>query len=604
MFTYVGHGLTVHQQVKVYSGTALAEFSFDIINSSKKTLRVDRVDTLSLSLHANAGEVFYYSGDWGSEFEPHRHNLSDGSVLIESRSGRSSKGHHPWFALTNEGGAIFSGSVAWSGNWVTRFEVMTESGIRFSAGINDWEFCKFLSPGEKMIGAPVIIALGETLNEISQQYTYVGRNYWYPSNEFSSSLPVEWNHWWPYEDAEINEEVFKSNVDQASEMGFDVCTLDAGWFGPPNEESFWEDYRGDWDFVNRRRFPGGIRALSDYTHEQGMKFGIWCEIEGLGEKAQIAKDHPEFVALRDGEKLGGLCFGNPEVQDWAYQTLAHLIEDYKADWIKVDFNLDLGAGCNRMDHGHQSGDGLYEHILGYYQVMTRIRESFPQVILENCSSGGLRIDLGSLHQTHCVFLSDPDWPVHDLQIFWGASTMLAPNVILHWPFSEWRNLNPPPYQTFDPWDPELTQEKWDFYSRISMLGLFGYSQKLPDIPNWLQNRTAELIKIYQTYVRKFVKKAELFRLTEQPRRNGQGDHWAAFQYRMPDGSENLLFVFRLPESEPVRAIALQGLEPDRTYVVKGFEGEDYGRHTGVELMKNGLVFGNLKEEESALLLLV
>jgi hypothetical protein len=73
---------------------------------------------------------------------------------------------------------------------------------------------------------------------------------------------------------------------------------------------------------------------------------------------------------------------------------------------------------------------------------------------------------------------------------------------------------------------------------------------------------------------------------------------------MTDGSENLLFVFRLPESEPVRAIALQGLEPDRTYVVKGFEGEDYGRHTGVELMKNGLVFGNLKEEESALLLLV
>ncbi len=81
-------------------------------------------------------------------------------------------------------------------------------------------------------------------------------------------------------------------------------------------------------------------------------------------------------------------------------------------------------------------------------------QDFPEVVLENCSSGGLRIDLGILRQTHMTFLSDPDWPVHDLQIFWGASTMLAPDVLLHWSFCDWRSTNPPPQQTFNPRDPE------------------------------------------------------------------------------------------------------------------------------------------------------
>ncbi len=595
--------ISVEAHVKVYDGAAVVEVWQTVRNVGRAPIRVTRLDSLSLHLPAGERDLLSYTGNWGSEFEPQHRPLS-GDVILESRSGRSSKGNHPWFALTGADGRVLSAAVAWSGNWALRFESLADGGHRLCGGLHDWEFYKDLQPGESVESAPVVLVLGENLNTVSQQYARVGRAHWYPRNEFSARVPVEWNHWWSYEDAEINADVFARNVSVADPMGFEVCTLDAGWFGPSDAGTFWEHYRGDWHHVNTDRFPRGIRPVADHVHAHGMKFGIWCEIEGLGMHAQVAIDHPEFVAERNGERLGYVCLGNPAVQAWAYATLARLITEYGADWIKVDFNLDPKAGCNRTDHGHGAGDGLYEHYRGYYAVMKRVRQDFPNVVLESCSSGGLRIDLGMMRHTHMTFLSDPDWAVHDLQIFWGASTMLAPDVLLHWTYSHWRNLNPPPYQTFDPHDPKLTPAKWDYYARISMLGVYGLSQKLPDLPDWLAERVIQHNTLYKNHVRRFVKEADLYRLTDQPRRNGEGERWAAFQYSLPDRSEHLLFVFRLPGGEAERAIRLQDLDPDRMYTIQGLEGEPHTPMLGRDLMAKGIVFATLAEEESALLKLV
>jgi alpha-galactosidase len=470
--------------------------------------------------------------------------------------------------------------------------------------MNDWEFSHELRPGDEIEGAHVALAWGRDLNDISQQYAAVGRAHWYPRNALSSRAPVEWNHWWSYEDVDIHEEVFARNVESAAKLGMEVCTLDAGWFGPSDAATHWYEYRGDWDLVNTRRFPHGIRAVADHTHARGMAFGLWCEIEGLGVKAQLAKDHPDFVATRKSERLGYVCFGNPAVQEWAFQTLSRLIREYACDWIKLDFNLDPGAGCDRADHGHQPGDGLYAHYMGYYRTLERVRAAFPEVVLENCSSGGLRIDLGILRRTDMTFLSDPDWPVHDLQIFWGASCMLAPDALLHWGYCDWRSTNPPPQQKFNPHDPHLTREQFDYYTRMSMLGLYGYSQKLPELPGWMAERVAVHNRIYKETVRRFVREGDLYRLTTQPRRSGEGERWCAFQYSLPgaaQASEHLLFVFRLPGAEAKRSIRMENLDSGATYRVEGLEGDFSAQMSGRELMATGLLFDKLLEENSALL---
>jgi len=597
--TFEGPGFAVDQHILTYEATALAEMWPVIRCTGDQALRVGRVDSFSLDLPAAGYQLLYYTSEWGDEFNLQQAALT-GEVLLETRAGRSSKGMHPWFALVRDGEALFSASVVWSGNWALRFSPLPEGGFRAGGGMHDWEFSKDLAPGDGLTCPPVVLVLGETLNEIAQQYASVGRKHWYPHSALAERLPVEWNHWWPYEDVDIDAGVFRDNVARAAEMGIEVCTLDAGWFGPSDPSARWYEHRGDWHLVNQQRFPDGIRPLADDAHARGMAFGIWCEVEALGIKAQLAEIQPTFPAKRDGERLGYVCFGNPDVQEWAYQTLRRLITEYDANWIKLDFNLDPGAGCNRVDHGHQAGDGLYEHYQGYYRTLERVRRDFPNVVLENCSSGGLRIDLGMLRQTHMTFLSDPDWPVHDLQIFWGASTMLAPEVLLHWGFSDWRSENPPPQQTFNPHDPNLTQARLDYYTRMSMLGLYGFSQKLPDLPGWVAQRMTELTRIYKEKVRRFVKEGDLYRLTYQPRRDGAGERWTAFQYSLPDRSEHLLFVFRLPRAEASRAIQLRGLQPDRSYSVAGLEDEFEHQTTGQALMDAGLVFDTLAEEESAL----
>lgn len=595
---FTGAGFEVEHHLKAYQDTALTETWQVLRNTGDQPLRVSRMDSFGLGVSAGTYDLMYYTSDWGSEFEPVRQRL-DGETVLETRRGRSSKGMHPWFALFDAEGRVLSGSVAWSGNWVIRFEP-AEGGYHLSGGLHDWEFSKALSPGEAMDSPPMVLVLGDSLNDTSQQYASVGRRHWYPRNALSALAPVEWNHWWSYEDDHINETVFMQNTDVAAEHGVDICMLDAGWFGPSDAGTFWVDYRGDWDLVNTVRFPNGLRPLADNAHAKGVKFGMWCEIEAVGEKARVVETHPELIARRDGQWLGYVCMGNPQTQEWAYQTLSRLIRENDLDWIKLDFNLDPGAGCNRTDHGHGAGDGLYEHYRGYYRLLERVRADFPHVVLENCSSGGLRIDLGIMRRLDMTFLSDPDWPIHNLQLFWGATTMLAPDSCLHWGYSEWIGKNPPPYQTFNPRDPKLTPHQLDYYTRTSMLNVFGFSQKLIDLPAWVTARFDHHTQVYKSYVRRFVREARLYHLTGQPKRDGTGDRWTAFQYSLPDHSEHLLFVFRLPGAEAERTIRLEGLQPDRVYQIEGFEGERIAPRRGCELMEQGIVFNTLPEEGSAL----
>lgn len=591
-------GLAIDYHVALYGGTALLESWLTVQNTGAAPRRVTRLDSLALDLPPDSYELISFTGDWGMEFEPQR-SAVERDILLESRAGRSSKGHHPWFALVCDGRSVLAGSVAWSGNWAVRID--RGEGLTISGGLHDWEFAAVLAPGESIESPPFVVALGDDLDSVAVQYSRVGRAHWYPKSPLAARLPVEWNHWWSYTDQQIDEQVFRANVDAAAGLGIEVCTLDAGWFGADDAATDWYEQRGDWDLVNAQRFPSGLRALADYVHARGMAFGLWCEIEAIGKQARLATTHPELVARRGGEMLGYVCLGSAAGQAWALATLDRIIGEYSCDWIKLDFNLDPGAGCDRADHGHGAGNGLQAHYRGYYALLEAIRARHPGVVLENCSSGGLRIDLGIARQTHMAFLSDPDWPEHSLQCFWGASLMLAPDALLHWGYCEW-SLTEHRCQKFDPRDPALTQHQLDFYTRIAMLRRFGFSQRLPELPAWVAARYAQHIADYRNTVRRFVREADMLRLTGQPQRFGQGERWPAFQYCMPDGGEQLLAVFRLPGGEERRSIALRALDPQRRYQLTWLGEDRTVHHSGDELMRDGLLFG-MPEEGSALIVL-
>jgi alpha-galactosidase len=595
------HNLEVNLNLITSQDSTLVEFWPEITNLDQIPISISRVDSLSLNFIGVPLKVHSYHAQGScTEFTPVVRELSPGEgYSLESLSGRSSNGDHPYFEVKTMNGIEVAICVGWSGNWVARFEHQSDGEYKFSAGLHDQGFTKVLPQKNKLVAPPVVISFAENdANKNSNQFHETGRKRWYPPTP-EGFPPTEWNHWWPYIDQFIDQETFLANVDVAADLGLEICTLDAGWYGSPNRESNWYETRGDWDHVNTDRFPSGVRTLSDYAHDKGLMFGLWCEIEALGKKSQFAANFPQLPAIRDGECLGYLCLGNPEARRIALSILERLISEYSCDWIKIDFNIDPGLGCNRTDHGHDFGDGLFEHYMGLYEVLEKISEKFPKVLLENCSSGSLRIDLGMAKRTHIAYLSDPDWPEHSLQVAWAALGWLSPERVLHWVYSEWRDKNALPLQKFDPSDPSLTRKKIMYYSRISMLHGFGLSQRLPDLPHWILEIFRENIWQYKEVIRPHISKSRILKLTGQTLREGRGDRWAAFQYKTAN-DDHLLFVFRSKGAEHERRIKMEQVQPGGFYKVIDLDQDLTIEFTGQQLL-NGIDFKDLLEEDSKLL---
>ncbi|MGH3491222.1 MAG: alpha-galactosidase [Actinopolymorphaceae bacterium] len=601
-----GLDLRVDWHVRRYPEVAVVETWASVTNEGDQPVTVDRIDSLGLVVPAGDHDLLSYTSGWGLEFEGVRTKLA-GPTTLETLRGRSSADRHPWFGLVRVAdGAVLCGAVAWSGNWVVRFDetdgsdAQSAGGYLLTGGLHDIGFATILPPGASVTAPPVVLALGYAgdLDTVSIALARAARAHWMPRSPLADRSPVEWNHWWTYEDHSIDENMFATNAAVAADLGVEVCTLDAGWFGPAEATSQWTDVRGDWDRVNTARFPHGIRAVADSVHGRGMSFGLWCEIEALGPKAAVAAKRPDLPALRDGEPLGYVCLGNPAAWDWAHATLDQLVRVHGADWIKLDFNLDPGLGCNRTDHGHGAGDGLFTHYTGYYRLLDAVRSDHPDVVLENCSSGGLRIDLGILRRTHLTFLSDPDWPEHGLQLLWGATALLPANQLLHWGFSEWYGDHR--HQTFDPRDPSLTPYQFDYYRRIAMLGGTGFSIGLVDLPDWVRERLRASVQTYQELVRPYVQTADLHRLTATPRRFGEGARWAAVQYALPDSSAHLVLAFRLAGSaDQSQVVHLHALDPVQAYDLRWHDADRHEVRTGEDLLAGGLEFA-LPEEGSEL----
>lgn len=587
----------------------------EVANISKSDLVITRLDSFRATLPVGDWTLHAHESSWGHEFTPITMPLK-GTIVLETLSGRSTNGKMPVFSLTTPEGRVLHAAIAWSGNWIVRFEPAGIGSLdgapgpraryRVCGGLSDWEFCKTLAPGDSLRSPEAVFVERDrgTVEEAGRAIARMASRQWIPHTPLTDTVPVEWNSWWPYEDSRITQDAFKANVDVAARLGFDICTLDAGWFGDPQSPHGWWEIRGDWDVVNTNRFPSGIRALSDYCHDRGMKFGLWCEIEAVDKLAALNVKRPDVLAMRDGDPIGYVCMGNPATVDWAFDTLSSLIENYKADWIKLDFNADPGAGCNRADHGHEPGDGLYAHYQGYYGLLDRLREAYPEVVFENCASGGLRVDLGIMKHLPVTFLSDPDYPVHALQLVWGASGFLPARACLKFSWSQ--NHMGDKNSAEEPISADMPRHKFDYIMRIAMLNIFGVSCRLPDFPDWCQDRLAEHIAFYKSTLRPFIRSADVYRLTAQPLRTGGGDRWAAFLYALPDRRRAALYVFRLTGGEEERTIKLAGLDPDTAYTLTYQDApanELSARANGRELMETGLIFSGLAEEASQIVIL-
>ncbi|MGE5646427.1 MAG: alpha-galactosidase [Acidobacteriota bacterium] len=518
-------------------------------------------------------------GGWGQERQVATERITTGRRAFVSDRGRSTSLYAPWFYLRNETtGTGYLAQLAYSGNWEliierhpgTGHEPLSAQELTVTLGMRaDAGGTLALEPGRRFeLPRVAFTEVRGDLDDAANRMHRFQRQFVFPRVASNDPPLVQFNSWYPFPGTLTVDEM-KRCADVARALGVEVFVLDSGWYSKKD----WSRELGDYQ-VEPTKFPHGIEELAAHVHAAGMKFGLWVEIENVGVESRIFREHPGWLLhdngapIRKGDRYQ-LNFAMPEVRAWASATLDRLVRDYKLDWVKIDYNIDIGADFDPRG----AGDTLYRHVTSYYRWLDELRARHPNLIVENCSSGGLRFDLGIMAHAHTTWLSDMVEPIASLQLGYGCTVEFAPEVCNHWMVGDKGDG-----------DVELKADPgwWDFMFRVPMNGQFGISSRVFAWSPELKERAAANVALYKR-IRRTIADADVYHLTPPPPHSNPED-WMAIQYATPGRS--VLMAYRLAKSEAKQSFKLRGLEPGRTYRAT-VGGRELGVFTGKSLLSEG-----------------
>ena len=165
-----------------------------------------------------------------------------------------------------------------------------------------------------------------------------------------------------------------------------------------------------------------------------MKFGLWVEPERVNLSLVGAPGVEEtWLATEGGEygsdHAGQICLASAAARQWLIDRLTALIDDVQPDYLKWDNNMFIN--CDRDGHGHGATDGNFAHVSALYDMLSPLRERYPDLLIENVSGGGNRLDVGMLRYTDVAWMDDRTAPsVHVRHNIEGLSAVFPPAYLL------------------------------------------------------------------------------------------------------------------------------------------------------------------------------
>ena len=502
-------------------------------------------------------------------------------------SGRSSNKDLPFFYVEDgERTSGLFGGIEWSGLWHFTFtredeppqihygQLGPDKSLSIQGGMDEVDLN--LLPGETFHIPRVLLGFYEGSVEVGRNRLRRFLSDWAPVLSDGRRMPliqaVPGGYICPPN--LTNDSQCRAHAEANAEIGAEYYVIEC-WFqdlpGSPGAWGATGSSRGTWH-PDRERFPD-MKSFADFVRSKGLRFGLWTDMEVAHVSSEVAREHPEWVLYLPGEQGtsqspdGLLNLAIPAAQDWAIAVYDRLIDDYGVEWIFYDNNINPGPYWDANEPSHRIGRLQHDYIRGVWRVWDEVRRRHANVVLENCSSGGRRIDLGTLGRAHCNYTSDQFRYGDAIRYqFTGANTVLPGNLIIN---GLCRGLD------------DYTDEA--FHQHFA--GLLNITEGVEDWSDDLKDRARRHIEVYKS-VRHLLAE-DFYPLFPQPQSLRQWDGW---QFHDPSTGEGFVLAFRVQSDQGRASPRLRGLDGGRTYAI---EDPYSGAHSVLEgrvLLDEGLPF--------------
>ncbi len=484
--------------------------------------------------------------------------------------GRSSNGVLPFMNLFHRDGGLVL-AIGWSGQWQVTLQ-RAGRALRLTAGMQRTHLR--LRPGEK-IRTPRILAINYRDPDPEQGNNLLRRlliAHYLPRIGGELFLPpvAHCLQSYYYLTGDMSERLELKALPQAAALGATAYWIDACWYG--QGRSWWEEV-GNWT-INRKRYPHGLKPIADAAHARGMKFVLWFEPARVRQDSELARQHPQYVLRCPQDTAQALLdFGNPDARRHIQEVFSGIIAESGVDVYREDFNFDPLPYWQAADAPDRAGMTEIRYVEGHYAFWDELRRRFPRLAIDNCASGGRRIDLETLSR------SLPLWPSDFLDVVglpWGAGLHVGSQCIK---------------AGLARWVPLFAGGLWSFTpyaARSAMLGgfVFGPHIRPEDFPGDADSRALThrevLAKGQLVHWPKFPTTQARAAIAEWKglREFFLGDFhlllpltasyhdWCAYQLHRPDMDAGFALFFRRHRS-PFEAmeVRLKGLQPRARYKV-------------------------------------
>ncbi len=428
-------------------GTNVFSRYLEIENLSESSLNLSRLSLISGGLEVydrdkcfssdiNTDEIYsvgYFDSDkWGEEGLFNWHKLSAVTTSIDTRFNRDRFRQPIVFLRNNVTGKIYVSEFSYSGGCRFTFDLNgqnnTDCHLSFKAEITGHKPLYVIAPNETFRSPEIQFGLvgGDLDTAINELHAHLRKSVLNMPENNPVNLLIGCGM--GAEHLDMGEKICKAYIDQFKKMGGEIFIIDAGWVCPKGEQTEWGNYNG-LNVPDKDLYPKGITEIADYCHENGLKFGLWMDVESLGKlcpEFNLKPDWRSYNAFNEQTERF-IDFTNEEAARWCEKELERVITEYKLDLLRVDYNTSYRDYFNMRDTGTGTKECLtLKHLYKVYKMYENLKKKFPNVIFENCAGGGGRCDLGQMKYFNHTWVSDCQRAPRSIYITNGMTMCLPP----------------------------------------------------------------------------------------------------------------------------------------------------------------------------------